>query len=48
VALAAEQAAVGDHLEWPATTAPSSVWRNPASRMKPGPISISWVSGTPS
>jgi hypothetical protein len=24
------------------------VWMNPASRMKPGPISISWVIGTPS
>ena len=33
---------------WPATIAPSSVWMNPASMVKPGPSTISWVIGTPS
>jgi hypothetical protein len=30
------------------TTAPSSVWINPASRVKSGPKLICWVRGTPS
>jgi hypothetical protein len=33
---------------WPATMAPLSVWMNPASMVKPGTSTISWVMGTPS
>jgi hypothetical protein len=33
---------------WPAMIAPSSVWMNPASMVKPGPSTSCWVTGTPS
>jgi len=42
--LAGERA--GRDFGWPATIAPSSVWMNPASMVKPGPRTSCWVIGT--